>query len=202
MAWRTIMRRIPNRWMTLVGDTAQTGDPAGTESWQQILEPYVANRWKKTELTVNYRTPAEIMRIAHAVLAEIDPDQVPPQSVRESGFEPWAQHVDADAVLTTVQAALDAETGPGTTAVLVPARLVGAWEHLASESVTVATVKEVKGLEFDAVLLVEPAEILTDSSRGMNDLYVALTRATQRLGVVHSEPLPEVLTGLAAPTHC
>ncbi|AOD23407.1 helicase [Rhodococcus sp. p52] len=202
MAWRTIMRRIPNRWMTLVGDTAQTGDPAGTESWQQILEPYVANRWKKTELTVNYRTPAEIMRIAHAVLAEIDPDQVPPQSVRESGFEPWSQHVEADAVLATVQAALEAETGPGTTAVLAPARLVGAWEHLASESVTVATVKEVKGLEFDAVLLVEPAEILTDSSRGMNDLYVALTRATQRLGVVHSEALPEVLAGIAGPTRC
>ncbi|WP_438287560.1 HelD family protein [Rhodococcus gordoniae] len=202
MAWRTIMRRIPNRWMTLVGDTAQTGDPAGTESWQQILEPYVANRWKKTELTVNYRTPAEIMRIAHAVLAEIDPDQVPPQSVRESGFEPWAQQVDAEALSATVRAALDAETGPGTTAVLAPARLVREWEPLASESVTVATVKEVKGLEFDAVLLVEPAEILTDSSRGMNDLYVALTRATQRLGVVHSEPLPDVLTGLVAPTHC
>ncbi|MEU5844296.1 ATP-binding domain-containing protein [Rhodococcus sp. NPDC047139] len=202
MAWRTIMRRIPNRWMTLVGDTAQTGDPAGTESWQQILEPYVANRWKKTELTVNYRTPAEIMRIAHAVLAEIDPGQMPPQSVRDSGFEPWAQRVDPDAVLATVRAALDAETGPGTTAVLAPARLAAAWEHLASESVTVATVKEVKGLEFDAVLLVEPAEILADSSRGLNDLYVALTRATQRLGVVHSAPLPHVLSGLASATHC
>ena len=202
MAWRTIMRRIPNRWMTLVGDTAQTGDPAGTESWQEILEPYVANRWRRTELTVNYRTPAEIMRVAHAVLAEIDPEQVPPQSVRESGFEPWARQVDEDAVLEAVRTALEDEDGPGTTAVLAPARLVAEWEHLASPSVTVATVKDVKGLEFDAVLLVEPAEILADSSRGMNDLYVALTRATQRLGVVHSAPLPEVLSGLPSATHC
>ncbi len=79
MAWRMLMRRIPNRWMTLVGDTAQTGDPAGTSSWQKILEPYVAKRWKLTELTVNYRTPSEIMDVAHRVLEEIDPEQsVPP----------------------------------------------------------------------------------------------------------------------------
>src|SRR5690606_40845884 len=62
MAWRMVMRRIPNRWMTVVGDVAQTGDPAGASSWQEVLEPYVAKRWKLTELTVNYRTPAEIMR--------------------------------------------------------------------------------------------------------------------------------------------
>ncbi|MDP0947386.1 hypothetical protein, partial [Klebsiella pneumoniae] len=68
MAWRMLMRRIPNRWMTSVGDTAQTGDPAGTSSWQKILEPYVAKRWKLTELTVNYRTPSEIMDVAHRVL--------------------------------------------------------------------------------------------------------------------------------------
>ena len=90
MAWRMLMRRIPNRWMTLVGDTAQTGDPAGTSSWQRILEPYVAKRWKLTELTVNYRTPAEIMTSARRVLAEIDAEQTVPRSVRESGFAPWA----------------------------------------------------------------------------------------------------------------
>ncbi|MQP31088.1 helicase, partial [Rhodococcus erythropolis] len=90
MAWRMLMRRIPNRWMTLVGDTAQTGDPAGTSSWQKILEPYVAKRWKLTELTVNYRTPSEIMDVAHRVLEEIDPEQSVPRSVRDSGFAPWA----------------------------------------------------------------------------------------------------------------
>ncbi|MFD3812570.1 HelD family protein [Rhodococcus sp. NPDC058639] len=202
MAWRALMRRIPNRWMTLVGDTAQTGDPAGSTSWQRVLEPYVANRWKKAELTVNYRTPAEIMRVAHAVLAEIDPEQLPPESVRESGYEPWARSVEADNLVDAVRSALDEESGPGTTAVLVPARLVAEWAHLASPSVTVAAVKDVKGLEFDAVLLVEPSEILSESPRGMNDLYVALTRATQRLGVLHTTPLPRVLDGLAAKARC
>ncbi|MGN5240399.1 MULTISPECIES: ATP-binding domain-containing protein [unclassified Rhodococcus (in: high G+C Gram-positive bacteria)] len=196
MAWRMLMRRIPNRWMTLVGDTAQTGDPAGTSSWHRILEPYVKNRWRKAELTVNYRTPAEIMHIAHDVLAEIDPEQVPPRSVRDSGFEPWARQVDRNHLVDVVREVLDAEVGPGLTAVIVPPRLVHEWAHLASDSVRVATVKDVKGLEFDSVVLVEPAEIQEESPRGLNDLYVALTRATQRLGVVHTAPLPQVLGGL------
>ncbi len=66
----------------------------------------------------------------------------------------------------------------------------------------VATVRDVKGLEFDEVLLVEPGDILAESPRGLNDLYVALTRATQRLGVLHSSALPEVLDGLHAPAEC
>ncbi len=53
--------------------------------------------------------------------------------------------------------------------------------------------REAKGLEFDSVILVEPADILAESTRGRNDLYVALTRATQRVGIVHSAPLPDVL---------
>jgi DNA helicase IV len=67
---------------------------------------------------------------------------------------------------------------------------------LAGESVRVLTVHEVKGLEFDAVYLVEPQDILGESPRGLNDLYVALTRATQRLGVVHGADLPGVLARL------
>lgn len=199
MAWRMLMRRIPNRWMTLVGDTAQTGDPAGCSSWQRILEPYVANRWKKAELTVNYRTPAEIMEIAHAVLAEIDPHQVPPRSVRESRFAPWARHVVEDDLLEAVCSALADDDGPGLTAVIAPHELAAQWDHLRSDSVRVSTVREVKGLEFDSVLLVEPAAIVAESPRGLNDLYVALTRATQRLGVLHTGELPESLTALATP---
>ncbi len=202
MAWRMLMRRIPNRWMTVVGDTAQTGDPAGSSSWQRILQPYVANRWRKAELTVNYRTPAEIMRVAHTVLAAIDPEQVPPRSVRESGFAPWARHVDAGELAETVQQTLAAHDGPGLIAVIVPHRLAGEWAHLEGTSVRVATVRDVKGLEFDEVLLVEPGDILAESPRGLNDLYVALTRATQRLGVLHTSALPEVLDGLHAPAEC
>ncbi|MGC0364296.1 DNA helicase IV [Rhodococcus sp. 27YEA15] len=198
MAWRMLMRRIPNRWMTLVGDTAQTGDPAGTQSWQTILEPYVAKRWKLTELTVNYRTPAEIMAIAHRVLAEIDPHQSIPRSVRESGSSPWALHTTAEDLEDTVRSCLEKNTQPGLTAVVAGTRVAIELAALADESVSVLSVKDVKGLEFDTVFIVEPLDILEESPRGMNDLYVALTRATQRLGIVHVRELPDVLDGVAA----
>ncbi|WP_228817928.1 HelD family protein [Nocardia transvalensis] len=198
MAWRMVMRRIPNRWVTVVGDVAQTGDPAGASSWQRMLEPYVANRWKLTELTVNYRTPAEIMAVAADVLAAIDPDAAIPKSVRESGFPPQALRVAAaDRPAQVSKLVAEEADRPGITAVLAPHALVGDYAELAGDSVRVLTVSEVKGLEFDAVILVEPQGIVDESPRGLNDLYVALTRATQRLSVVHSEELPEVLGALA-----
>ncbi|WP_436838134.1 HelD family protein [Nocardia amamiensis] len=196
MAWRMVMRRIPNRWVTVVGDVAQTGDPAGTSSWRRMLEPYVAARWKLTELTVNYRTPAEVMDVAADVLAAIDPTASAPRSVRETGVAPRAYRVAPRDVHAQVARLVAAETGPGTTAVIAPHTLVAELSDLAGESVRVLTVHDVKGLEFDAVYLVEPQSILDESPRGLNDLYVALTRATQRLGVVHSAELPEVLDRL------
>ncbi len=198
MAWRMVMRRIPNRWITAVGDVAQTGDPAGAASWQQVLEPYVAKRWKLTELTVNYRTPAEIMAVAADVLAEIDPDATVPRSVRDSGFAPTAHRVDAAGLRAEVERLVAAEAErPGTTAVIVSHEVVPKLAGLDGDSVRVLTVHDVKGLEFDAVILVDPSDILDESPRGLNDLYVALTRATQRLAVVHTGDLPEVLSRLA-----
>ncbi|MFC9788898.1 HelD family protein [Rhodococcus sp. NPDC127528] len=200
MAWRMLMRRIPNRWMTLVGDTAQTGDPAGSSSWQTVLEPYVARRWQLTELTVNYRTPSEIMAVAQDVLAAIDPAQSVPRSVRDSGTPPWARRVPSAELSAEVRARVADETGPGLVAVLTSEDGVDEFRDLASDSVSVLSVREAKGLEFDVVLIVEPQRILDESPRGMNDLYVALTRATQRLGVVHARDLPEVLAKLT-PVH-
>ncbi|MEU7767892.1 ATP-binding domain-containing protein [Nocardia sp. NPDC049190] len=193
MAWRMVMRRIPNRWITVVGDVAQTGDPAGASSWQRMLEPYVATRWKLTELTVNYRTPAEIMNVAADVLAAIDATAVAPRSVRETDGVPSAYLVAPDEVYAEVARLVGAESGPGTTAVIAPHGWVAPLADLAGTSVRVLTVHDVKGLEFDAVYLVEPQGIVDESPRGLNDLYVALTRATQRLGVVYSTELPDVL---------
>ena len=73
MAWRMVMRRCPMRSMTLVGDLAQTSDPAGASSWARVLRPYARQGFRVEELTVNYRTPAEIMTVAEPVLAAIDP---------------------------------------------------------------------------------------------------------------------------------
>ena len=83
MAWRMVMRRIPTRSLTVVGDVAQRGNAAGARSWAQMLDPYVKGRWHEELLTVNYRTPAEIMAVAADVLASVAPGEQPPESVRE-----------------------------------------------------------------------------------------------------------------------
>jgi DNA helicase IV len=202
MAWRVLMRRCPSRSMTVVGDIAQTGDLAGTSSWGQVLSPYVANRWRLAELTVNYRTPAEIMAVATDVLASLDPDAVPPSSVRDSGLPPWHEKVAADGLKEAVAKAVDREVArleDGRLAVLVPRSLAGAFEVGGDDlesPVVVLTVGQAKGLEFDSVLLVEPESMLTESPRGGNDLYVAMTRATKRLGVLHTGELPSILSKL------
>src|SRR5260221_1796560 len=93
MAWRMLMRRCPARSMTIVGDVAQTGDPAGTSSWERVLDRYQGDRWRLAPLTINYRTPAEIMTVAADVLAALDPALELPRSVRESGTAPWRLEV-------------------------------------------------------------------------------------------------------------
>ncbi|GAA1832538.1 AAA family ATPase [Pseudonocardia ailaonensis] len=213
MAWRLVMRRVPSRSMTIVGDVAQTGDIAGASTWGQVLSPFVQNRWKLEQLSVNYRTPAEIADVADDVLAVIDPGLAPPRSVRSTGVPPRAVPVaagsleGADGVLLEIVREEQAAVGEGRTAVLVPAGRLDALRRAVlggvpedpedlEASVVVLPVGASKGLEFDSVVLVEPAEVLEESPRGMNDLYVALTRATQRLAVVHAQDLPEPLKRL------
>jgi DNA helicase IV len=221
MAWRMVMRRCPSRSMTLVGDVAQTGDPAGTSSWDHVLEPYAAGARPRLEtLTLNYRTPAEIMAVAAAVLAELDPPGEPPRSVRSTGARPWRMRVEREdfgAALARIAAdeaaRLDDGTDAGRLAVLVPASRVdelGAAvrailpdvglgvEARLERRVVVLGVRQAKGLEFDTVLVADPARILAESPRGANDLYMALTRATRTLGVVHAGELPPMLTRLRA----
>ncbi|MCR5977412.1 AAA family ATPase [Gordonia jinghuaiqii] len=209
MAWRMVMRRIPNRWMTIIGDTAQTSDEAGTRSWGDVLEPYVAQRWQFKELSVNYRTPSEIMEYAARVLDEIGNGEKAPTSLRSNGIEPVAIRVGHDADAGTIAAgmlrAVELAEPQGLTAVVVPDALHETlaaavdpvlFEAKALDPPKVYTVRSCKGLEFDTTIVVEPAAIVAESSRGYSDLYVALTRATQRLVVVHSEPLPEALADL------
>ena len=215
MAWRLLMRRTPSRSMTVVGDVAQTSDLAGATSWDQVFEPYVAQRWRLAELTVNYRTPAEVMAVAGDVLAAVDPSLQPPRSVREAGVAPWARSVRpdtlADAVIDAVRREA-AEVAEGRVAILVPDGRVGELGHELMKAlpeaavgeqpdlrneVVMLTVRQAKGLEFDSVIVVQPDEILAESPRGRSDLYVAVTRATSRLGVLHTGSLPKELNALA-----
>ncbi|MGB2572078.1 HelD family protein [Micromonospora citrea] len=206
MAWRLLMRRCPSRSMTIVGDVAQTGALAGTPSWADALEPYVAQRWRLEELTVSYRTPAEIMAVAADVLAEIDPALRPPRSVRAGGVPPWDRAVAAGSLADELVAATAREAAgltDGRLGVIVPqgradelaAAVVAALPEAAvgeqpelESRVVVLTVDQAKGLEFDSVLVVDPDGIVAESPRGRSDLYVALTRATQRLGILRPTP--------------
>ncbi len=203
MAWRVLMRRCPSRSMTVVGDLAQTGDRAGAVSWQDVLGPYVAQRWRLEQLTINYRNPAEVAELADAVLAALDVDVIPPRSVRSTGVAPRAVRVVALAdELPAVVVEEAAAVGDGRVAVLGPAASVDELRKIVptgddgdglDSPVTVLTITQAKGLEFDAVVLVDPAAIVAESPRGLNDLYVALTRTTRRLCIVHPGDLPEVL---------
>ncbi|MFH8988436.1 HelD family protein [Streptomyces sp. NPDC017940] len=199
MAWRLLMRRCPTRSMTLVGDPAQTAESGGLGSWREILSPYVADRWEYARLGVNYRTPAEIMEVAAEVprAAGVFGFQ-PPSSVRSTGVRPWARRVGD--LAAGVAEAVAAETpAAGRLAVIAPRALheeiagkldgvPAGGEPDLTRPVVLIDPRQAKGLEFDTVLVVEPALY------GTSDLYVALTRATQRLGVLHAQALPPALT--------
>ena len=207
MDWRALMRRCPTKSMTVVGDQAQRESAAGAGSWAAALDPHVPGRWAYRRLAVNYRTPADIMDVAAAVLAEVDPELTPPTSVRRTGVTPWARPAPvggaglAEAVAAAV-VELAGQVGEGSVAVIAPPRAgvsrrwAAALSARVGRPVSVLTPYAAKGLEFDAVLLYEPGRLLDGSRSGAAELYVALTRATQRLGVLHSTPLPAALSGL------
>ncbi|WP_296110514.1 ATP-binding domain-containing protein [uncultured Corynebacterium sp.] len=206
MAWRMVFRRSPNKWMTLVGDPAQTGNPGGVDSWSEALSPFVSDRWQLHQLTVNYRTPKDIADLAAPLLHEIDPSQPSPLALRESGtgvrYAKAATGAELGSkVQATVEQARELTGESGLIGVITadPARL----EHVVTEQaaeqseaekagaeVVLVDTAAAKGLEFDEVILVEPADIVESSPQGLNDLYVAMTRATQGLTVVHARPLP------------
>ncbi|WP_433799334.1 RNA polymerase recycling motor HelD [Actinomycetospora sp. CA-084318] len=186
MDWRVLMRRCPARSFTVVGDLAQRRSPAGARSWGDMLDPYVPGRWVYRALTVNYRTPAEILAVAVRVLAGYAPGVRPPESVRATGIRPWSQRVDDDPSAAIAAFTAEEAGRAGTSVVIGPPGVPGT-----------VPASETKGLEFDAVLVVDPDRILAANPA---DLYVALTRATQRLGVLHAGAAPAYLSRTEART--
>jgi DNA helicase IV len=213
MAWRMLVRRCPQRSMTVVGDWAQRSADWGARGWESALGAAVTERLRVAELTVNYRTPEEAMALAGRLLAEVDPDLEAPSAIRSSGFTPWSLRAEPAAlgdVAAGVAAVEMRAVGDGRVAIVVPDALRGAigealrvalGDGVSGDAasaldrpVSVFGVADVKGLEFDSVVVVEPAAIVAASRRGANDLYVALTRTTHRLGLLHTRPLPDALS--------
>jgi DNA helicase IV len=185
MDWHVLLRRCPAHSITAVGDLAQRSAPAGARTWADVLAPQLGSRWTYRTLTVNYRTPAEIMALAARVLADFAPDRQPPESVRATGEDPWERTVPAADLATEVRRAVDAEVaqlGRGTLAVIA-ADLHG----LAGLPAQLHTPVSAKGLEFDVVVIVDPERIRAHNPA---DLYVSITRATRRLGLLHVRRSP------------
>lgn len=258
MQLRMIARRSLSGSMTVVGDIAQATGPWDPASWEEIAKHLTPRRAPRSvELTVSYRTPAEVIEAAAPVLGAVAPGVTPPRPVRRSGHRPEIFVAPEDALAARAAdaaAAALAATVSGRTAVLAPPALLS--EGADSEIVTalrkrgldpvdprdpggqglgaplvVLPVDEANGLEFDAVVVVEPSLIAAGADpapngqprnggfsngpepnatapagngrdgrpeptvRGLRTLYVAMTRPTRRLAIVHSTPLPEGLVG-------
>ena len=192
MQWRMLGRRCPTRSMTIVGDVAQGSGPSAVGGWNDVFSALAVDddRARIVELTVNYRTPAEVMELADRVAGLA----ASATCVRTSGQDP--RFVATDDAFSGLGALVDEETRAvdgGKVAVVAHRSIVPAIERALElhasddpleDAVAVLDAEAAKGLEFDSVVVVEPGDL--DRAA----LYVALTRTTTRLAVVHSEPLP------------
>lgn len=223
MAWHALVRRVPTRSLTIVGDVAQTSSAAGARSWAAALDPVLRGGWRLAELTVSYRTPAAVadaaQRMARAAGLPVSPLTAARQVDDALRLVPVASQSIAATVAehaTALAQEFVGTDGAGQVAVVAPAAEVPALraavaaalpDALGAEEasrlltqrpedaqVRVVDPRETKGLEYDAVVLVEPAAI-AQGDGGHSDLYVAMTRPTQRLVVVHARPLPPGFEG-------
>lgn len=207
MGLRMIRRRSNRNSMTVLGDLAQSTKPGGQTSWSEAIVHLGDANTDLVELELGYRLPASILDFASRLLGEAAPGLRPSRSVRLGGDPPKLHPVvessmvdevtnlvaELAATYTTVAVLAESETATSLQRVL---SLAG---HDLSAEEPVVVVMEAglsKGLEFDAVVVIEPADVVAERrsrSVGLRVLYVAMTRAVQQLHIVHSKPLPEAL---------
>ena len=202
MAWRVVARRCPSLSMTVVGDVNQTGSPAGVTDWSVLFEGLAPGRWRIEELTVNYRTPRPVMDLATAGLRAAGVNVKDVVSARD-GDEPRRATI---AHMTDLSALVRDEllrVGAGRLAVIASGAehaatadelatsfpgLVGVGDNAVDSQVAVLTPAMSKGLEFDGVVIINPAVIAASPGSGPRDLYVSCTRTTAHLLLVDIDP--------------
>ncbi|MET9932805.1 MULTISPECIES: UvrD-helicase domain-containing protein [unclassified Streptomyces] len=193
MQWRMVGRRGRHATWTVVGDPAQSSWSDPDEAAEARDEALGSRPRRRFELTVNYRNPAEIAELAAKVLALAMPGKESPRAVRSTGVEPRFVAVpegagDADLAETVrFEARRLLEQVEGTVGVVVAMRRreeAARWLAELGDRVVALGSLEAKGLEYDATVVVSPAEVADESPAGLRVLYVALTRATQQLTVV------------------
>ncbi|MGJ4844686.1 HelD family protein [Leifsonia sp. Le1] len=202
MQWRMLVRRCPMKSFTIVGDIAQVASAAGATSWDEALRPSFKDAWRLEELTVNYRTPAQITREAEELATQAGLPITPTRAVRKGDWPIRRVAVVADALPDAVADAVGHDRGidaSGTVAVIATSATVDAVAEAVtrrfgdeaargaaglSKPIAVLTGYEAKGLEFDAVVLADPDALAGETPRGAASLYVAMTRPTQRLTLV------------------
>jgi DNA helicase IV len=209
MQLRMLARRCPSGSMTLVGDPGQASKPGAAASWDTMLRHVPThNPPRRVTLTINYRTPSEVMDVASRLLAVAAPTVEPSRSVRSTGEQPRFVAADPSELVTVTARQVREVVGrTGTIAVIAPDRLheaiVDALADIGASAapaealdapVAVLDPTSAKGLEFDHVVVVEPAELVTADRAGLRLLYVTITRTTKTLTVVHADALPEGLT--------
>jgi DNA helicase IV len=203
MQLRMLARRAGGA-ITVLGDIAQAAGPIGYRRWEDLL-PFLGDDLELTveELRLAYRVPRDVMELALPLLPLIAPDVAAPIAYREDEEPPrFLQVAAADLRATAVGTAAAEAEREGRTALIAPAALLpelphaeGGFDDLGAPFQAL-TPREAKGLEFDRVVLVEPAAIMDEGERlaGLRALYVCLTRATKTLVVVHARPLPAELS--------
>ena len=212
MQLRMLSRRSLGGSMTVVGDIAQATGPWAPPDWEAVLAHLPTRKPSRVrELSIGYRTPASILTLANRVLAVAFPGLRPPDSVRQGEGAAEVVAVTAADLPARVAALAEVErdaVGEGNVAIIAPDSRTPAIAAALREAsvahgeaertglasqVTVVPVRLVKGLELDSVIVVEPSRIVTEEPQGLRSLYVALTRSTRRLTLVHAEPLPDAL---------
>ena len=197
MQLRALARRARGGSMTLLGDIAQAAGPIGYQSWDDLLR-HLDVEVELEELRYAYRVPREMMELALPLLPLIAPDVAAPIAYREGGEPPRFLRVD-DVLAEAVREAMSEAEREGSVALIVPEVLLAPAVARLGEGhvydLAVLTARAAKGLEFDRVVVAEPAAIVAEAGGvdGLRALYVTLTRATKTLVLVHAEELPHPL---------